>query len=90
MATSRPTDEASAKAAVPKIEAVRMKMRDCAKRARAVSMPGAATEQRLNATMLADQNEVMPSIAAANARLAAQPELMAIIGPALQGMENDL
>ena len=40
--------------------------------------------------MLADQAEVMPSIAAANARLAEQPELMAIIGPALQGMENDL
>ena len=84
------TDEASAKAAVPKIEAVRMKMRDCAKRAKTVSMPDAATEQRLNATMLAVQSEVMPSIAAANARLAAQPELMAIIGPALEGMENDL
>lgn len=84
------TDEASAKAAVPKIEAVRIKMRDCAKRAKSVSMPDAATEQRLNAKMQAVQTEVMPSIAAANARLAAQPELMAIIGPALQGMENDL
>ena len=83
-------DEASAKAAVPRIEAVRMKMRDCAKRAQTVSMPDAATEERLNATMLAVQTEVMPSIAAANARLAAQPELMAIIGPALEGMENDL
>ena len=30
------TDEASAKAAVPKIDAVRAKMRDCARRARAV------------------------------------------------------
>lgn len=84
------TDEASAKAAVPRIEAVRMKMRDCAKRAKTVSMPDAATEQRLNAAMLAVQEEVMPSIVAANARLAEQPELMAIIGPALQGMENDL
>lgn len=84
------TDEASAKAAVPRIEAVRMKMRDCAKRAKTVSMPDAATEERLNASMLAVQEEVMPSIAAANARLAEQPELMAIIGPALEGMENDL
>lgn len=84
------TDEASAKAAVPRIEAVRMKMRDCAKRAKTVSMPDAATEERLNASMLAVQEEVMPSIVAANARLAAQPELMAIIGPALHGMENDL
>lgn len=84
------TDEASAKAAVPKIEAVRARMRDCAKRAKAVPRPDAATEQRLNETMLAVQTEVMPSITAANARLATQPELLAIIGPALQGMENDL
>lgn len=84
------TDEASARAAVPKIDAVRVKMRDCAKRAKTVSMPDAATEQRLNASMLAVQKEVMPTMATAQARLVAQPELMAIIGPALQGMENDL
>lgn len=84
------TDEASAKAAVPRIEAVRMKMRDCATRAKAVPRPDAASEQRLNETSQAVMQEVMPTIAAAQARLAARPDLMAIIGPALQGMENDL
>ena len=34
--------------------------------------------------------DVMPQIAAAHARLAEQPELMAILAPALEGMENDL
>ena len=84
------TDEASAKAAVPKIDAVRAKMRDCARRARAVPRPDAATEQTLNDAMQAVQREVMPAIATAKERLAAQPDLMAIIAPALQGMENDL
>jgi hypothetical protein len=84
------TDEASAKAALPKIDAVRAKMRDCARRARLVPRPDAATEQTLNAAMLAVQREVMPVIVTAKQRLAAQPELMAIIAPALQGMENDL
>ena len=84
------TDEASAKAAVAQIEAVRAKMRDCAKRAKTVRMPDAATEKRLNESMLAVTAEVMPSMAASQARLAARPELMAIIGPALEGMENDL
>ncbi len=84
------TDEASAKAAVPKIAAVRARMRACAKRAKVVPRPDAATEQRLNETMQSVQTEVMPTIAAAQERLAAHPELMAIVGPALQGMENDL
>jgi hypothetical protein len=84
------TDEPSAKAALPRIAAVRVKMRDCARRAKTVPRPDAATEQKLNATSQAVMAEVMPTIAAAQARLAARPELMAIIGPALQGMENDL
>ena len=84
------TDEASAKAAVPRIEALRAKMRDCAKRARAVRRPDAATEQRLDASVQAMQREVMPAIAAAQQRLMAQPALMAILAPALQGMEDDL
>lgn len=83
-------DEASAKAAVPRIEAVRVKMRDCARRARDVPRPDAATERRLDETSQAVMAEVMPGIAAAQARLAQRPELMAIIAPALQGMENDL
>ena len=84
------TDEASARAAVPRIGAVRARMRDCARRARAVPRPDAATEQRINEASLAVQREVMPAIASAQQRLAAQPELGAIIAPALQGMENDL
>ena len=84
------TDVASAKAAVPKIDAVRARMRDCARRARLVPRPDAASEQTLNEAMLAVQRDVMPAIAAAKERLAAQPDLVAIIAPALQGMENDL
>lgn len=83
-------DEASAKAAVPRIDAVRAKMRDCARRARAVPRPDAATEQRLNAAAEAVQRDVMPALMASRQRLEARPELMAILAPALQGMENDL
>ena len=84
------TDEASAKAAVPPIAAVRAKMRDCARRARAVPRPDAATEQRINEASLAVQRDIMPAVFAALQRLDARPELMAILAPALQGMENDL
>ena len=84
------TDEASAHAAVPRIDAVREKMRDCARRARELPMPDPETEKRMNAQMQEVMAEVMPQIAAAQARLAEQPALMAIIAPALQGMENDL
>ena len=84
------TDEASAHAAVPKIAAVREKMRDCARRARDLPRTDAATEQRMNESMQAVMADVMPQIAAAHARLAEQPELMAILAPALEGMENDL
>ena len=84
------TDEASAKAAVPRIDAVRANMRDCARRARAVPRPDAATEQRINEASLAVQRDIMPAVFAARQRLDARPELMAILAPALQGMENDL
>ena len=83
------TDEASATAAVPKIEAVRMKMRDCAKRAKTVSMPDAATEERLNASMLAVQAEVMPSIAAAKRDWRRSPNSWRSRACA-QGIENAL
>jgi hypothetical protein len=84
------TDEASARAAVPRIEAVRESMRDCARRARALPRPDAATEQRQNEAMQQLMAEVMPEMAKAQARLAERPELMEILAPALQGMENDL
>ncbi len=84
------TDEASAKAAVPRIEAVREKMRDCARRAKAVPRPDATDERRINEAALAIQREIMPSIIEARQRIAAQPPLLDILAPALQGMENDL
>ncbi|GAA5002500.1 hypothetical protein FNZ56_08920 [Pseudoluteimonas lycopersici] len=84
------TDEASAKAAVPRIDAVRTKMRDCARRARTVPRPDAAAEQRLNAAAEAMQRDIMPAVLADRQRLQARPELMAILAPALEGMENDL
>jgi hypothetical protein len=84
------TDEASARAAVPRIDAVRESMRDCARRARALPRPDAATEQRQNEAMQQLMAEVMPEMAKAQARLAERPELMEILAPALQGMENDL
>ena len=84
------TDEASAKAALPRIDAVRTKMRDCARRARAVPRPDATAEQRLNTAAEAMQREIMPVVLAERQRLQARPELMAILAPALEGMENDL
>lgn len=84
------SDEASATAAVPRIDAVRGKMRDCARRARSVPRPDAATEQKINAAAEAMQRDVMPGLLATRQRLEARPELMAILAPALQGMENDL
>lgn len=84
------TDEASAKAAVPRIDAVRAKMRDCARRARVVPRSDAAAEQRLDDDAEAMQREIMPAVLADRQRLQARPELMAILAPALEGMENDL
>ena len=84
------TDEASAHAAVPKIAAVREKMRDCARRARELPRPDPETEKRQNEEMQVVMAEVMPAIGAAHARFAEKPELMAILAPALEGMENDL
>lgn len=84
------TDEASAKAALPKIDAVRAKMRDCATRAKAAPKIDGATEAKINEMMQAGMTEAMGSIVAAQQRLAGQPELMAILQPALEGMENDL
>ena len=84
------TDEASAHAAVPKIAAVREKMRDCARRARELPRPDPETEKRQNEEMQVVMAEVMPAIGAAHARFAEKPELMTILAPALEGMENDL
>jgi hypothetical protein len=84
------TDEASAKAAVPKIDAVRAKMRDCAKRAKAAPKIDSATEAKINEMLQTGAMEAMTTVAAAKQRLMTQPELMAIIEPAMRGMENDL
>ena len=84
------TDEASAKAAVPKIEAVRGKMRDAGKRAKTVPKIDAATEKRIADATQRDMAEAMESIGAARERLMARPELIAIIEPAMQNMQDDL
>lgn len=84
------TDESSAKAAVPKIEAVRTRMRDCAARAKAVPQLDAAEDAKINQMMQAGMMEAMGTIGAAQERLMSQPDLMAIIQPAMEGMENDL
>jgi hypothetical protein len=84
------TDEASAKAAVPKIEAVRAKMRDCGQRAKKVPKIDVATEQKIGESMQAGMMEAMGTIMAAQQKLAERPELMAIIEPAMRNMEDDL
>lgn len=84
------TDEASAKAAVPKIEAVRAKMRDAGKRAKSVPKIDAATEKRIEEASRQSMTEAMESIGAAKARLMSRPELLEIIEPAMQNMQDDL
>jgi surfactin synthase thioesterase subunit len=84
------TDEASAKAAVPKIEALRAKMRDAGKRAKNVPKIDAATEKKIEETNEKAMGEAMESIGAAQQKLMAHPELLAIIEPAMQNMQDDL
>jgi hypothetical protein len=84
------TDEASAKAAVPKIEALRAKMRDAGQRAKKVPKIDSATEQKIGESMQAGVMEAMASIVAAQEKLSARPELLAIIEPAMKNMEDDL
>jgi hypothetical protein len=83
------TDEASAKKAIPEIEKVRASMRDIGQRAKGVKTD-AATEQRMQQTMAKETGEAMQRLLAARARLEEKPDLLAILEPALQGMENDL
>ncbi|HWB20051.1 MAG TPA: hypothetical protein VG711_07115 [Phycisphaerales bacterium] len=82
-------DEASAKAAVSKINAVREKMRSCRDRAKGLKVD-AETEKRIEQNMAKEMSETMTSLAAAQQKLAAHPELMSIIEPALQNMADDL
>jgi hypothetical protein len=84
------TDEASAKAAVPKIEAVRAKMRDAARRAKTVPKIDAETEKKIAESTEKDMMAAIETIGAAKARLSAQPELVAILEPAMQNMETDM
>jgi surfactin synthase thioesterase subunit len=84
------TDEASAKAAVPRIEALRAKMRDAGKRAKGVPKINAATEKKIGETNQKAMAQAMQSIGAAQQRLMARPELIKIIEPAMRNMENDL
>jgi len=83
------TDEVSAKAAIPKIEASRAKMRDIAGRARKVKVTK-AEEAQVHAAIGNEQAEVMETLFKARAKLEEKPELLEIIKPALVGMENDM
>jgi hypothetical protein len=83
------TDEASAKKAVPEIEKVRASMRDIGQRAKTVKV-NAAGEQKLNEMMAKDGAAAMQRLMAARAKLEEKPELLAVLEPALQGMENDM
>lgn len=84
------TDEASARSAVPRIEAVRVKMRDCGQRAKRVPKIDAATEQKIAQATQKDMTEAIGMIGAAQERLMAKPDLMKIIEPAMQNMDGDL
>lgn len=82
-------DEASAKAALPKIEDVRKKMRDVAGRAKNVKT-NPAGEKALQESMGKEMTGVMTRLMTARGKLEAKPELLKILEPALQGMENDM
>ena len=82
-------DEASAKGAVPKIDAVRASMRDIAKRSKGVKTD-AATDKAISESMAKEMSAAQQRIAAAMGKLVAKPEVMAILQPAMTGMENDL
>ncbi len=84
------TDEPTAQAAVPKIDAVRAKMRDCAKRAQAAPKIDAATEAKLDQTLKTGMADALISINEAQQRLLSQPKLWEILAPALQNMDKDL
>ncbi len=87
------TDEASAKAAVPKITAIRTNMREVAKRAQEAKVTKNA-EAELEKKIGAERTKVMQGLMDAKAKLDAvlvqNPALIQIIGPALEGMENDM
>ena len=82
-------DEASAKGAVPKIDAVRASMRDIAKRSKGVKTD-AATDKAISESMAKEMPAAQGRIAAALGKLVGKPEVMAILQPAMTGMENDL
>ena len=82
-------DEASAKTAVPKIDAVRASMRDIAKRSKGVKTD-AATDKAISESMAKEMPAAQHRIAAAMGKLVGKPEVMAILQPAMTGMENDL
>jgi hypothetical protein len=80
------TDEASAKAALPKIQAVRENMRGVAARARKVKVSDA--EKKMQPTK--EEIATMTALQEAIAKLREKPALMEILAPALEGMENDM
>lgn len=84
------TDNASAEAAIPKIQAARASMRDTASRAKKVRMPSRTAEAELQAKIGKEQQETMAAFFESRRKLDEKPELLAIIAPALEGIENDM
>lgn len=88
------TDEASAKAAVPKIEAVRKNMRGVAARAKALPKMSDAEVKAFDAKMTTEMEGVMKTLMPARMKLQEvmdkNPEVLKILEPALTGMDQDM
>ncbi len=83
------TDEASAKAAVPKIEAVRASMREIAGRAKNVKT-NPATDKLLEDSMSKEMVGYQTRLGTAMGKIMTKPEVVKILEKALEGMENDM
>jgi|GEM_PF-1148065 len=88
------TDEASAKAAVPKIEAVRKNMRGVAARAKALPKMSDAEVKAFDAKVATEMEGVMKTLMPARMKLQEvmdkNPEVLKILEPALTGMDQDM
>jgi len=88
------TDEASAKAAVPKIEALRTDMRAVAARAKAMPKLNAAEMAEAETAAAKEMESVMKPLMESRAKLQDvfdnNPKVLEILTPALTGMENDM
>jgi len=85
------TDEASAKAAVPKIEAVRKNMRGVAARAKALPKMSDAEVKAFDAKMTTGvMKTLMPARMKLQEVMDKNPEVLKILEPTLTGMDQDM